>query len=424
MDVKIIPGPLSGICEAIPSKSDLHRLLILAALADCPTRIELSARPGAVRLSADLEATLRCLRALGADIVRVGNALSVTPAENIPEEPLLDCGESGSTLRFLLPVAAALCPRARFTGGGRLPQRPLGDLRTAMEAHGVIFSAPALPFTISGRMTGGEFSLPGNVSSQYITGLLLALPHLREDSRLTLTTPLQSAGYVEITRHALSRFGVSVRSAEHGYLIPGGQTVRSPQQMTADGDWSNAAFFLTAGALSGEIGVEGLHPDSPQGDREIVPLLRQMGGQIRERDGMFRTRTSRLLGTEIDMGDIPDLLPVLASAAAVSGGETHFLNAARLRLKESDRLATTASMLRSLGGQVRELPDGLTVRGVQSLAGGMVNGAGDHRIVMAAAVAAVRCREPVTILGADAVSKSYPDFFEVYRELGGNVHVL
>lgn len=418
MNVTITPAPLTGTLPAVPSKSDAHRALICAALADRPTTLWLP------RTSADIEATCGCLRSLGADITRRDDHVTVRPISSVPEHPVLDCGESGSTFRFLLPVAAAICSSSvRFTGRGRLPERPIGPLKAAMESHGVAFSGETLPFELSGRLTGGAYSLPGNVSSQYITGLLLAFPKLALDSTLTLTTALESAAYVDITLHALSRFGVQVWAAGGVYRMPGAQTFRSPGKISVDGDWSNAAFFLAAGALGRSLTLTGLDLHSPQGDKAVLALLRTFGARVMVSGCDVTLSPGPLTGGAVDVSEIPDLLPVLAVTAACGSGQTRFTNARRLRLKESDRLASTSAMLRSLGGSVQELPNGLIVQG-GGLTGGTVDGCNDHRIVMAAAIAAICCTVPVTITGAEAVSKSYPAFFEDYTKLGGVVHVL
>lgn len=416
MTATLTPAPLSGTVAAIPSKSDAHRLLICAALADAPTTLALHAT------SADIDATLRCLAALGAAVEWDGQSVCVQPGAPAGC-PTLDCGESGSTLRFLLPVAAALCKQTRFTGSGRLPSRPLADLTAAMRAHGVAFSAEALPFETSGLLQGGDYALPGHVSSQYITGLLLALPLAAADSVLTLTSPLQSAGYVAMTRSALTRFGVEAQETEAGWRIPGNQTYHPPGALSVAGDWSNAAFFLTAGAIGKPVTVTGLDLEDPQGDRAIVDLLRQLGAAVSISGDAVTVSPAPLRGCEIDVSDVPDLLPVLAVAAACAHGETRFTGAARLRLKESDRLTAVSALLRDLGGSVTELPDGLIVRG-GALCGGTVDSFHDHRLVMSAAVAAIRCTDPVTILDAGAVEKSYPAFFQDYTALGGSAHVL
>ena len=423
MNVRISPHPLSGAIAAPASKSEAHRLLICAALANKQTYVRINAT------SEDIEATIGCLQALGASIVRGKDGFVVTPINlrNVPDNPLLDCHESGSTLRFLLPIAAALCEHAVFTGSGRLPNRPIGELLNEMEQHGVSFTSNKLPLNINGKLLPGEYHLPGNVSSQYITGLLLALPLLKEDSRLILTSPLQSAAYVDITLDALSRFGVFPKEIKcdgkvTGYDVPG-SSFCSPSSVVVGGDWSNAAFFLTAGALSAPVSVTGLDEKSPQGDKKIVDLLRSFGAKVDVQGNTITVSPAPLHGQEIDIDPIPDLLPVLAVVAAYSEGDTTFFNGARLRLKESDRLASTASMIRSLGGTVQELSDKIIVHGA-SLTGGVVDGCHDHRIVMATAIAALCCIDEVTIMGSEAIDKSYPNFFKDYRTLGGELHVL
>ncbi len=417
MKVLINPAKLCGTISAIPSKSDAHRLLILAALSAGETRILMPQR------SEDIDATIVCLRALGATIEMMPEGVRVRGITKAAENPLLDCGESGSTFRFMLPVAAALCENARFTGGGRLPERPIGELMQAMQSHGVSFSSDRLPFSIQGRMTGGEFSLPGNVSSQYLTGLLLALPMLAEPAQITLTTRLESAAYVDITLHDLRHFGVEVLENEGTYTLAAKRRPRSPVELRVDGDWSNASFFLAAGALGAPVCVRGLDRESPQGDKAILGALAAFGARVTASLDAIWVSPAPLNGCEIDVGETPDLLPILAVLGACAGGETRLMNASRLRLKESDRLASIAAMLRALGGSVEELPDALVITG-GTLTGGETESCHDHRVAMAAAVASVCCGQPVLISGADAVNKSYPAFFADFNKLGGNSHVI
>ena len=419
MNVRIRPNRLQGILPAPPAKAHAHRLLICAALADKPTLVQ---RPGK---SQDVLATLDCLAALGAGVEWRGEDVRITPMARPAQAPLLDCRESGSTLRFLLPVAAAVADSPAFTGRGRLPQRPIGHLAEAMALHGAVCSAPGLPLTVRGRLAAGHYALPGDVSSQYITGLLLALPRLEGDSTLQLTTALSSAPYIRITLSVLKAFGVRVETddALPGWRIPGGQTFRSPGTAAVEGDWSNAAFWLAAAALGSDVALTGLEADSPQGDKAVVELLAGYGAQVRSEGGSLLLRPGTMQGQCIDVSQVPDLLPILAVAATGARGETRFVNAARLRLKESDRLATTAQLINGLGGCARELPDGLTVTG-SPLTGGTVDSCGDHRIAMAAAIAATRCACPVVITGADAVEKSYPAFFADYASLGGEFDEL
>ena len=400
MNVVVTPSPLSGAVRVPASKSVAHRLLICAALADGPTRVEIGAT------NRDVEATIACLTALGAGIERIDGCLTVSPAAQIPEAATLDCGESGSTLRFLLPVAAALGTRARFIGHGRLPQRPNAPLVAALRAHGAAVDGDLLPLTVSGSLAGGLWELPGDVSSQYVTGLLFALPLLRGDSAIRLTTPLASADYVDMTLRALSRFGVAVEATGDGWRVPGGQRYHAPEAAAVEGDWSAAAFWLAANALGSDVRVEGLDPASAQGDRRVTALLGR---------------------PEIDATHVPDLVPALAVAAACLPQRTVVTGAARLRLKESDRLQSVADMLKALGHNAAVTPDGLVIDGGRPGrcldAIRVVDGTNDHRIVMAAAIAAAHGDAPVRILGAQAVEKSYPDFFRDFEALGGKTHV-
>lgn len=399
MNVVVAPGKLAGRVAVPASKSAAHRLLICAALADGPTRVSIGS------LNQDIEATAACLRALDANVETDGDALHISPAPP-PKQATLDCGESGSTLRFLLPVAAALGVEATFTGRGRLPQRPNGPLAEALRDHGTTVDSDLLPTRVCGRPAPGTWTLPGNVSSQYITGLLFALPLLDGDSEIVLTTKLESAAYVDMTLQALGQFGVEAVPTERGWRVPGRQRYHSPGAVRTEGDWSSAAFWLAANAMGSKVGLDGLDPDSVQGDRAAAALL--------GRD-------------EIDVSGVPDLTPALAVAAAARNGRTVFTGGARLRLKESDRLQSVADLLTALGHGVQVTRDGLIVEGGTPAPTDapvrVVDGAGDHRIVMAAAVAATAADRPVRILGAQAVAKSYPDFFRDFEALGGNIHV-
>lgn len=412
MNTVIQPRQLSGVLPVIPSKSDAHRLLIAAALADKPTELVMRCS------SQDIDATIACVEALGANVERREGAVVVIPIAHVPDAASLDCGESGSTLRFMLPVAAAVCENVSFNGHGRLPDRPIGELCSAMGENGVSFSGDRLPLTTRGKLNGGVYRLPGGISSQYITGVLLALPAIGEDSEIILTDKLRSAAYVDITLSVLSRFGIKVERRENGFFIPGGQPYRSPDKVAVDGDWSNGAFILSTGAIGGRVTVTGLNSDSPQGDKAITELLRKLGANVTVDGNSVTVSPGKLRGCEIDIDPTPDLLPALAVVAAFAEGDTHFVNGARLRIKESDRLTACAQLLRDLGGEAEETADSLIVHG-KPLVGGFTDGCNDHRIVMAAAISAAGCRETVTVIGSQAVSKSYPSFFEDYNMLGG-----
>ena len=417
MDISITPKKLTGEIGAIPSKSDAHRLLICAALSDEKTVLTLPL------ISKDIAATISCLRSVGADIEVEGKRVTISPVKKVPDRAELDCYESGSTLRFMLPVAAAMGINAVFKGSGRLPERPIGELTKVLSDHGIEFSSPKLPFEIKGKLSPGKYEIAGNISSQYITGLLLALPMLGGKSDVVLTTKLESAPYVDITLSALERFGVIVEKTEKGYAVDGADGYHSPKCMTVDGDWSNSAFFLTAGAMNGPVCVTGLSDNSPQGDKKVLEILKYAGAEVKKNENGITVKSAKLKASRIDITEIPDLLPILAVFACACEGKTEFYGGRRLRLKESDRLVTTACMINALGGAAEETEDGLIVFG-KSLSGGTVDSFNDHRIVMAAAVASVMCSGPVVIKDAQAADKSYPTFFEDFRKLGGEADVI
>ena len=419
MTVRIDPFELNGRVKSIPSKSFAHRALIAASLGEGPSTVTVE------KSSIDIDATRDALIALGARIQREGDVFLVTPIELRKDIPLVNAVESGSTLRFLLPVAAALYNEVRFTGEGRLPDRPIGALLSAMAANGCRFSGEKLPLTIQGPLTGTRYSLPGNISSQFVSGLLLVAPLLKKDVEIRLTSELESKDYVRITTAVMKHFGVIVEESHAGgpdYVVPGGQSFK-PCDYEVEGDWSNAAFFLAGGALSGAVTMRGLNNRSVQGDRGILQVLEEFGAHLETTDQEIRVAKGERRPITADLSLMPDALPILAVlAASCPLGVSRFYNGARLRLKESDRLKTVATMLRDLGGQVDELPDGLAVHGTGGLKGGTTSSFGDHRLAMAAAVAACITEQAVVIHEPQAVDKSYPDFFEDLKDIGGNSH--
>ena len=417
MDVRISPAPLNGTVRAIGSKSDIHRLIISAAMAEGRTVIK------GVVPSQDVLATVSCVKALGAEVGINGDECTVTAGDYSDSTPRLDCGESGSTLRFILPVTSALCGGGSFTGSGRLPERPIGERAEAMKSGGVEFDRERLPLSISGRLGAGEYSIPGNISSQYISGLLMALSVTPGESVIRLTTRLESSKYVDMTIDTLRLFGAEIEVRDDGYTVTGRERLTSPGTVIADGDWSNAAFFLASGAIAGSVTVTGLDCNSVQGDKEIADILEDFGAAVEWNGNDLTVRAGELHGITVDLANIPDLLPILAVVASFAEGETRFTGGARLRIKESDRLRTVHDMITAMGGDATELEDGLIVRGT-GLTGGTVGSANDHRIVMASAVAAAHAPGVVTIMGAQAVNKSYPRFFIDFSELGGQCSVI
>lgn len=428
MNIKIIPKKLHGTINAMPSKSHAHRVLIaqkLVQLQGTEKREPLFIPD----FSDDIKATKNCLAQLDKN------------------KPYLDCKESGSTLRFLLPVAMAVKNHVTFMGSGKLPYRPISPLKEEMEAHGCRFIMGSSKqndkykeiCTITGQLTPGQYRLPGNISSQFITGLLLALPLLDGDSTLSLTTKLESAGYVALTIDVLRDFGIkiSTETSEDGfpiYKISGRQTYSEPDGLSIEGDWSNAAFWLACGALGGDITCTGLKLTSSQKDKAILDILEKMGAETNisvDMNGITcascRVHSKEnstdfgIVGTNVDVSQTPDLVPVLASVMSLAKGASMITGAERLKIKESDRLRTVFDFIYRLNGDITYGGTSLSITGVPFLTGGEVESHNDHRIAMAAAVASCGCCEPVIIKNAEAVKKSYPDFFDDFAALGGEV---
>ena len=405
MNITIQPQLLKGNITPPPSKSQAHRAVIAAALAGGVSTLENLAQ------SQDIQATLGCMAALGAcaetgkkDAVRVhGMNTCISRSGALPR---FDCGESGSTLRFLIPIALAVAGGGSFTGHGRLMERPQQPYFDLFREKGIFYEQANGVLTVKGRLTPGQYALAGNVSSQFITGLLYALPLLDGDSELVLTTPLESEGYVDMTLETLSQFGVQVHRQADRFVIPGKQRFQS-RDLRVESDWSQAAFWYAARALGSCVRIQGLNETSAQGDRVIAEQSEWLTapGDV-----------------ELDVSQCPDLVPALAAMAAVRRGTTRIVNAGRLRIKESDRLSAVTQVLTQMGAQVTEHPDALTITGKDSLEGGVrVDSHNDHRIAMMAAIAATRCAKPVTVLNAGCVAKSYPNFWDDYESLGGHI---
>ena len=383
MDITIHPRPLRGEIQIIPSKSQAHRLLICAAFADQPTQLRCT------ETNRDIDATADCLRALGSEILRTESGFTVFPVKEIPKQAELDCCESGSTLRFMLPIAGALGVDATFLMAGRLPQRPMSPLWEEMTRMGCTLTRPSEDtIRCTGKLRAGEYIIDGSISSQFITGLSFAAALMDGKTHITITGTLESKPYLDMTEQALTLFQAPA--------------FRSPGCIDVEGDWSNGAFFLTAKALGSQLRVLGLNPDSIQGDRAVVEILQALEA-----------------GTPtISAKDIPDLVPILSVAAAAKHGAV-FTDIRRLRIKESDRVASTVALIENLGGKAEADENTMTIHGT-GLIGGIADAMNDHRIAMAAAIAATVCKEDVAILGAECVKKSYPKFWEEYARLGGN----
>lgn len=397
-----------------PSKSIAHRAMIASALS--PGESILIPFPD----SLDAEATLGCLTALGTECKRDKKGLSIKGGMKCRfESVVLDCGESGSTLRFMIPLALLLNQEIILTGKGRLFQRPHGPYLEALASKGAYIRQKKNSITVKGPIGSGTYELPGHISSQFVTGLLLVLPVIKGDSRIVITSPLQSKSYVDLTLKVMKDFGVSVKNLGYEqFIIPGNQSYSSRKYMI-EGDFSGAAYFLAAGALGHAVECLGLNRDSLQGDRAIIDILKSCGSEVEfGQSGQIRACPGLLTGVTVSVEDIPDLVPPLAALFCFCKGESRIINAKRLRIKESDRLHALSLELNRLGANIEEREDGLKINGVKTLIGGEADAHNDHRIAMALALASLRSINPVIIKGADCVGKSYPGFFDDFFKGG------
>lgn len=409
MTETLLSPVLSGEVRAITSKSEVHRLLICAALADKKTLIECK------DTNEDITATTACLRALGAQISYTDGFFEVSPIQAVPKKAVLPCNESGSTLRFLIPIVCILGVEAEFIMNGRLSKRPLSPLKELLEENGAIFEQKGSSLFVKANIKEQFFSIAGNVSSQFISGLLFMLSV--SGGEIEITEKTESAPYIEMTVNALKSFNCPVKKTENGYKVTKTYPLISPEKITAKGDWSNAAFFITAGVVGKKpITVTGLEFNSAQGDKAIIDELKKLGAKVICENSNITAFPSELKAADIDASQIPDLVPILSVAAINAEGTTKIYGAQRLRIKESDRLESVYAMLTSLGGKVKINPDGLEITG-STLSGGELSSYNDHRIAMSAAVAATLCQNEVTISGSEAVKKSYPDFWKDFYKL-------
>lgn len=422
---------LIGTVQAPSSKSVAHRTMICAALSRSKCYIK------NVSQSDDMDATIGCLEALGAKFNRTGSTLYLDASEFVSTDDTrhftLNCKESGTTLRVMIPICAALGLNVTFVGEGRLPSRPLDEYLSILPSHGVscTIGDNYLPLTISGKLCGDTFEVSPKISSQYVTGLLLALSLMKNDTTLKLKSALVGGQYVDITTCVMSKFGVCAEKGENLYSIKGNQSYIAKDSycdenvgINVEGDWSQAAFFLCAGAINGDITVTNLDINSYQGDKAILDILRSFGADFEVNDNSVHIVKSKLKGAEINALDTPDLVPVVAALSSYAVGDTKISGVHRLKFKESDRLLSTSEMIKSLGGEASYTDDCMTVKGQGYLTGGTVRAYNDHRIVMSASVAGLNCDSDTVIEDAHAVNKSYTDFFDDYVSLGGNADVI
>jgi 3-phosphoshikimate 1-carboxyvinyltransferase len=409
MNVNITPSKLSGTVEIPSSKSFAHREIICASLSKGVSVVR------GVSFSKDIYATLSAMESMGAEYTIQGDTITIKGISTPKANATIDCCESGSTLRFVIPIVSALGVSATLKGQGRLPERPITPFIRELPKKGVSFEYNnTMPFSMSGTLQSGTFELEGDISSQFISGLLFALPLLDGNSKIVMTSPLQSKPYVDMTIQSMANYGVTVEETEDGYYVQGNQEYK-PLDHKVEGDYSQSAFFYVANAIGNDITLENLLENSIQGDRKIVEICKQ---------SCYNRTDNRLNAYTINAKDIPDLVPILAVLGSFGNGTSRIVGAERLKIKESDRLIATADALNRIGGKVTPTNDGLIIEPIEHFTGGTVDGFGDHRIVMAAAIASTRATSDITIIGANAIEKSYPNFFRDFENLGGKINVI
>lgn len=407
---------LKGNVKIPPSKSIAHRALICASLSKKPSKIE------NIAFSEDTKATIDACIALGASIRIDKNTLYVEGNTNSYNDKTINCRESGSTLRFIIPISLD-GNKVTFIGGGRLVKRPLGVYYDIFDKQNISYENDNgnLPLSVYGKLKSGKYSVPGDVSSQFVTGLLFALPKLEKDSVIVIENQLESKGYIDITLDILKKYGIKIENNNYKtFYIKGNQEYKS-KNIYVEGDYSQAAFFLVAGLLGEEVTVTGIDKDSKQGDRVIVDILRKMGGNIEQGQDYIKAKKSKTHGMVLDCKDCPDLVPILAVLASLSSGTTEIINSKRLRYKESDRISDLKNQLCKLGAKIEEREDGLVIHGREFLDGGMVSSINDHRLAMAFSIASIKCRKNIIIENKEAINKSYPNFFQDFKSLGGDI---
>lgn len=411
---------LNGKIIIPPSKSLSHRSIIAAGLSDGISRIE------NIILSKDIIATSSCMKQINAEYIYEKDGYVIKGNNgnfNVETSPIFECNESGSTLRFMIPLGTLVNKSSIFLGEGKLKTRPLNPFIEIFKNQELKYEyEDRLPLKIDGTLKSGEFNVRGDISSQFITGLMYTLPLLDGDSVINITTHLESKGYLDLTMDVLKDFGIIIENINYEkFIIKGNQKYKSTNYRV-EGDYSQVAFWIVAGLLSGSITCKDMKKNSSQGDKEVIDIIKRMNGKISFENNEIKIEKSKTVGTVIDGSQCPDIIPVLAVLASVSEGETRIINASRLRIKECDRLRAITSELNKLGADITELEDGLIIRGKNKLNGGIVQGWNDHRIVMSLSIASLVCDNPVFIEGSDAIIKSYPHFFEEFKNLGGEIN--
>lgn len=419
MKLELIPSKLAGDIVIPPSKSLAHRGIIAASLATGKSKIT------NLNFSNDITITTDAMKGLGVDIEVFEDYEIINGKEKLKRiNKVIDCGESGSTIRFMIPISLLADGEVTFVGEGKLPTRPLGVFHKIFNEQGIEYNhgETELPITINGKLSSGKYEVRGDISSQFITGLLYTLPKLDGESEIIITTKLESKGYIDLTLDILNRFGIKIINENYEkFIIPGNQEYKA-HNYRVEGDFSQIAFWLVAGLLNDGMNCFGMNPNSLQGDKAIIEILRSMGADITIKKDVISTTGKQTTGTIIDLSQCPDLGPIVTVLASLSKGETRIINSSRLRIKESDRITSMTTELNKLGANIIETEDGMIIQGVKILKGGVeVDAWNDHRVAMALAVASSKCEKGIVLTGANAVNKSYPNFWNDFKMLGGMI---
>jgi len=417
MNVTIKPNKLSGTIQIPPSKSLSHRAIIAAALAEGESIIS------NVLYSKDILATIDAMRACGAEIKEYSDHLVIHGSKVKRVKSMINANESGSTIRFMIPIALVSDEEIEFRGENHLVKRPLDTFLEIFDTQGIKYTRGEdyLPLKVYSGLKCGTFEVRGDISSQFITGLLYALPLLDGDSKIVITTNLESKGYIDLTLDMLKKFGIEIENKEYKEFIIKGNQSYKPYNYTIEGDFSQSAFFLVADALGADIKLSCMNMDSHQGDKKILLDMEDFGLNIIFENDLLSLENKALHGATIDFSQSPDLGPALTVLAALAEGESNFINAGRLRIKECDRITAMRIELEKMGAKIIEHKDGMTIYGVKELHGAVIDSHNDHRVAMAIAMASLKTKGDIKILNAGCVSKSFPNFFSVFESLGGIV---
>ncbi|MFZ2537476.1 MAG: 3-phosphoshikimate 1-carboxyvinyltransferase [Oscillospiraceae bacterium] len=421
MRVKIYPSNVSSCITVPPSKSICHRAIICACLSEGFSQID------NVSYSKDIVATIGGMRALGAKIIEHDNYIDIEGIGKIKANTslVIDCNESGSTLRFFIPIFSLCNKKIRFLGQGRLLSRPQSVYEEIFRKQGLLFEQSDDKITIDGALKAGEYELCGDISSQFITGLLLALPMLDGNSIIKIKPPFESRSYVDLTLQTMADFGVNAHFVDDYTIALNGNQQYKATDYKVEGDYSQMAFFAIMSAIKGELTIADMRIDSKQGDKQIVDILSSFNSDIVVFDDSYCIKQSELTASDIDLSNCPDLGPILTVLCAFSKGKSTIYNAARLRIKESDRICAMETELKKLGVTISSTADSIAVCGRNKMNEEVtVFAHNDHRIAMSLAIFATCGEYPVIIEGAECVEKSYPNFFEDMQKIGVRLEIL